>query len=254
LGEAKARLARLQREQPFCVYCGGDEPTTSCDHCPPISIFDNRQRPKGLEFGSCEECREGSRAMDLVVGVMSRLFNASDPAPDVEGDVQAHIRGFINNHPDIAALFDISNSPPVLLEGRIVHPISITDPDRISHILDGFAARFGLAMYREHTGGVAPASARIATTWYSNVDLFAGRYPQEFLQAVGNPRTLQMGRMHVAGQFRYWPALADEHTFGVFAAFRESFGIMSIVRTDDEASLPEDAVVLSPGFLKGFKV
>jgi hypothetical protein len=253
MGESKTRLQRLLERHPNCAYCGGETPATSRDHCPAVAFFDGAQRLAGLEFPACRECHEGTRQMDLVTAMMSR-FLTEPKSPAEKADVQRLIRGFINNHRDLALLFDTSASRPELLEGREVYPIPIRDPERLGRILNAFAARMGLALYHEHYGRPAPARAKIATRWYSNVNLFAGDYPEELLKAIGLPRTLVAGKKAVPHQFRYWSAAPDETTFGMFAAFRESFGVLAIFKVDDDVALPEGASFLQPGFLKGFVI
>lgn len=247
MGEKRTRLRRLLARHPLCAYCGGAAPAVSVDHCPPIAMFDQRLRPQGLEFPACAECHEGTRHMDLVAAVLSRFLAPSDAAPQQE-EISKQIRGLLNNHPEVALLFDVRSAQPVLFEGRTVYPVPIRDPERIGRIQDGFTARFGLAMYHEYFGRPAPQNARIAIEWYSNVELFKGDYPEELIRAIGNPRTLSAGKFCVGPQFRYWVAKPDEHMFAVFAVFRESFGLLAIIRTDDNEPLPEDAYVLSPGF------
>lgn len=252
MGEHKTVLQRLLAKHPHCAYCGGSVPAVSRDHCPPIAFFDNYQRPAGLEFPACKECHEGTRQMDLVAAMLSR-FLAGEETPASMADSKKLIRGFINNHPDLAMIFDLSESKSQMLEGREVYPVPIRDPDRLAHVLDGFAARLGLALFHEQYGHAAPPESRIATKWYSNANLFAGDYPEELLKAIGNPKTLVAGKHAVPHQFRYWSAAPDDTTFGMFAAFRESFAVLAIIKAGDEP-LPEGDNFLQPGFLKGFKV
>lgn len=77
MGQAKDKMSRLERirqHQPFCVYCGGTTPIETIEHIPPISMFDLRRRPKGLEFGACYACNHGSRHDDIALAVVSRSF------------------------------------------------------------------------------------------------------------------------------------------------------------------------------------
>jgi hypothetical protein len=64
----------MQAEQPWCVYCGGTTLGTNVDHMPPIGAFDFRKRWRGMEYLSCDPCREGTRKMDLVAGLFARLY------------------------------------------------------------------------------------------------------------------------------------------------------------------------------------
>src|SRR3954467_2212243 len=75
MGESKQKRrahATLLDSCPWCIYCGGDQSSTTVDHVPPIIMFDQRQRPKGLEFGSCEPCNVGTKHADLVPAMIGR--------------------------------------------------------------------------------------------------------------------------------------------------------------------------------------
>jgi hypothetical protein len=64
----------MQSEQPWCVYCGKTSLGTSTDHMPPITVFDQRQRHKGLEFLACDDCHAGTRPLDQIAGFLCRLY------------------------------------------------------------------------------------------------------------------------------------------------------------------------------------
>ena len=69
---------------PWCIYCGGDTPATTVDHVPPIIMFAQRRRPKGLEFGSCEPCNGGTKHADLVAAMIGRSMPDSKMDADRE--------------------------------------------------------------------------------------------------------------------------------------------------------------------------
>jgi hypothetical protein len=50
-------------------YCGGMNEATTIDHMPPITIFDHRQRPRGLESSACKPCNSGGRLAEQIVGL-----------------------------------------------------------------------------------------------------------------------------------------------------------------------------------------
>lgn len=250
MGEQSSRLSRFLAKHPTCAYCSGSAPAGSIDHCPPISVFDGRHRPRGLEFPACSECHEGTRAIDQIVAVFSRVLAPADAEPNRQ-EIRRHIRGLFNNHPDIALLLGGTSRRQVMLEGREVYEVSIDDPERIARIQEAFGARLGLALYHEQFGVPAPATARIGVGWYPNAKLFGGDYPEELVRAMGSPRTLSAGKFSVDAQFRYWWASAGD-MFGTFAVFRESFAVMSVVR-DDARDDDEDESFWTPGFLKGFR-
>jgi hypothetical protein len=83
MGEASQRKRRMHarlRAQPWCIYCGGVNEATTIDHMPPITIFDQRRRPRGLEFSACEPCNSGGRVAEKIVGLVTRMY------PDLAND------------------------------------------------------------------------------------------------------------------------------------------------------------------------
>src|SRR5450631_1800258 len=108
MGEAKRRLglrlrthAALLADAPGCIYCAGENVATTIEHMPPISVFEGRQRPKGLEFPACQACNNNTGRSDLVAALLSRVF------PDTESDLQKR---------DIKKLLAaVSNNIPELL-------------------------------------------------------------------------------------------------------------------------------------------
>ncbi|WP_421761600.1 hypothetical protein [Devosia sp.] len=257
MGAAKSRLLKLQKTQPHCIYCGGIVPTTSCDHCPPVSIFEGADRPRGLEFGACYDCHQGTRELDLIAAMASRIF--PDPTTDIgKADVRKHIHGFVNNHPDLAAMFITGDEPALDWQGRQAYPIDVHSQPRLHRALNAFSARIGLALFRELTGGAVPRDSVAIARWYSNFELENESTIESLLHSLGAPRTLAMGRKNVLEQFRYWGGAAtdDSSQFVSFAAFRESFGTLTIIRTADgpEVDLEDTQNAFRPGFLNGFKV
>ena len=80
MGQAKDKMRRLERMrqyQPFCVYCGGTTPIETIEHIPPISMFDHRFRPEGLEFGACYACNHNRRLDAMSLAVASRCLPVS---------------------------------------------------------------------------------------------------------------------------------------------------------------------------------
>jgi hypothetical protein len=91
--------ARLQA-QPWCIYCGGVNEAMTTDHMPPITIFEQRRRPHGLEFSACEPCNSGGRVAEKVVGLVSRMY--PDPANDAgREELKRLYREFARHHPDL---------------------------------------------------------------------------------------------------------------------------------------------------------
>nr|WP_295885142.1 hypothetical protein [uncultured Devosia sp.] len=112
-----------------------------------------------------------------------------------------------------------------------------------------------MALHRETSGNVVGQEAGVAAHWLSNARLDENTAINEMLESLGHPRSLRQGAWHVADQFRYWTAIADddEALFACFAAFREAFGIVAFV-APDHRQLEGRGELFRPGFLKGFEI
>ena len=95
MGEGKARRRaheRLLADHPVCIYCAGTNPASTIEHMPPIIMFNQRQRPKGLEFPTCKECNNGTRLTDLVASLLGRVYPDSERSAE-EGNKKAAFSG-----------------------------------------------------------------------------------------------------------------------------------------------------------------
>lgn len=192
--------------------------------------------------------------MDSIVAMLSRIY--PEPTSDAgRAEVRKHIKGFINNHRDLAGIFGTRTDQQIVFDGRPANLVEIGGLDQLHKAMNGFAARLGLALFYHTTGRIVPKETPIIARWYSNYELAAGLAPEDVVTAMGAPRTLQMGRQHVFPQFRYWAAQASDNPdyFGAFAVFRESFATFAGIRPDDDGISPfPDA--LRPGFLRDFTI
>lgn len=83
-------------DEPACIYCGGE--ATSIEHMPPIILFDNRDRPRGLEFSACEQCNGGTRLTDQVIAMLCRSLSDRDGARTAPDSAKI-MRAVANNDP-----------------------------------------------------------------------------------------------------------------------------------------------------------
>ena len=237
---------RLLAAQPNCIYCGGHTPATTVEHMPSRIIFDNKQRPKGLEFSACKACNDSTRKAETIIAMLSRVYPG-------EGDrfYQRELRKICDaafrHHPglveevnmdQVAGLKRLGDKAMQLPSWHFIHlggPI-------VSNALDAFGMKLALSLHYEVTKRIVPTGGATLLTHYSNVDAFTGDLPQSVIDLFGSGRTLAMGRQEVSNQFRYSSAF-DEETRSLsahFAVFRESFAMMSVV-AHDPADLPADA-------------
>ena len=98
MGQAKAKKAKrakFLKENPWCCYRGGGEPTTTLDHDPSIQKFPHRRRPKGLEVPACKPCNNATGPHEQVA-MLGRLY--PDP-PRAEMDEVSSVmhKAFVQN-------------------------------------------------------------------------------------------------------------------------------------------------------------
>lgn len=247
----KTTTEKLIAQQPDCTYCAGASKSTTRDHSPPITIFRLRDRPKGLEFGACAECHEGTRKMDLVVSVASR-FQLDRSSQADKDELETLMREFTRRFPNLAGEFE--DFQPILDGGRTVaYAVDIRDA-HINIVMETFAARTAFSLFREIAGRALPANGAVAIRWFSNADAMSGNIPADFLKLLGNPATLKSGTKDMSSQFTYqFRALPNNEAMVFFVTFRTSFAFAAFAASDEKMidSAPKEKL-FRPGFLKGW--
>ena len=246
--------ARL-RAQPWCIYCGGVNEATTIDHMPPITIFEQRRRPRGLEFSACQPCNSGGRVAEKIVGLVSRMY--PDPPNDTgREELKRLYREFASYHPDLLEemwptdnqLGEIRRQQASLPAG--VHPLNARGP-LLNKAMNRFAAKLALALHFKMTGAIASRSAAVAGRWYSNHQIFTGTIPDVLLKAVGHPGTLVQGKWSVGDQFLYAGAHTPSGKQSLYVArFREAFAVAGMVYDELDPPEVEGFPVVRPGFLR----
>ena len=218
---------------PWCIYCGGDMPATTVDHVPPIIMFAQRRRPKGLEFASCEPCNGGTKHADLVAAMVGR----SMPGSGADAD-----------HEEMKSIFSaVNNNIPGLLQQMYLPPeqqsaagwqeengglLRANGPLVSSH-MQTFAFKVGFSLYYELTKKVLPKAGGVVARWFSNFDRLDGTFPQSVFEHLLPPNTLRQGKFEVLDQFAYQWRLAEDERMAMFlATFRHSFAVLAFAAVD----------------------
>jgi hypothetical protein len=257
MGEASKRLKRLLAEQPYCVFCGGTTLGTTIDHVPPITVFDDRMRPKGMEFASCSDCNDGSRHDDLAIGLLSRI-SPDDWSDSQRVEMQKLLRGVRNNVPGLLEEMRPTTTSIKLFQesfGRLARPLGVpmdANGPILNRIVERFAAKLGLALHFKSTRRIAPVGGAVHTRRFSNYQAAVGDMPHDFLRALGPPETLRQGRFNVGEQYYHRSVTSLDGSLSAhFAAFRRAFAVAALVSENAEAvaELPP-AGRFAPGFLR----
>lgn len=163
MGEAKRKRKlreKILEANPMCIYCGGLTPAKTVEHIPAKIVFNEKQRPKGLEFSACQQCNNNSGPVDLVAAMMARVY------PDVSGEylqqeVQRIFESVNNNvHGLLEEMKPENLRSDRIAEAKIVapadsHPIYCGGPIMTRHMTQ-FGAKIGMALHYEQTRRIVP--------------------------------------------------------------------------------------------------
>jgi hypothetical protein len=202
--------------------------STTREHMPPLSLFDNSFRPDELVAPACKECNGGTSKADLTAAMVSR-WNYSSPeqerkdhsrlatqvknqapeliaewtkmAPSERGGAMAHLRNYGVQVPDDAGLVTIG-------------------PHTIRQ-LNIFAHKAALCLYFEHFRKPLTNAGLVSAHWKTKEGFSKGGVPQELLDILPRYGSLVQGKWNTAETFEYRFALnEDEGLFGCLARFR----------------------------------
>jgi hypothetical protein len=231
MSEAKVKRrahAAILEKHPWCIYCGGAHHADTIEHMPPIAMFDGRQRPKGLEFPTCRKCNNGTSLSDTVAALLARVYPDA-PSPD---DLKRLLRGVRNNIPGLLEEMQVWTGP---------NELRVNGPILTKHI-DVFGSKVGLALHFEAHGSPVPPAGGVQAMFFTNASALRGELPNELIQLLLPPRTLQQGKRHVGDQFKYSWALTEEKRHSLFyATFRQSFAIAAVTALDRSEFLERNA-------------
>jgi hypothetical protein len=255
MGQAKDKMRRRERmrqRQPFCVYCGGITSIETIEHIPPISVFDHRFRPQGLEFGACYACNHNSRLDDMALAVVSRCF--PDPVGDeLIEEARRHIAALLNNWPALS--LEMLPSPRQVQMAQTAEGVAgalNAGGPLLNRAMDRIGLRLGLALHYNQTGLIVPQAGGVLVRWYTNYQERIGRFPEDLLRPLGSPQTLRQGKRSAEGQFEFSSLSMPEGSMSAhLSRFRQAFVIVSLV-TMDRGLLPDEgiATLMLPGALR----
>jgi hypothetical protein len=254
MGEASQRRKSkraLLKGNPFCIFCGGTEPATTIEHCPPRMMFRGKQRPHELVFSSCEACNSGTRRSDLVASLLGRVY--PDGTDMDTADLRKVLQAVKNNVPGLLQEMMLSNAEQAAAKAKVPAAswaLRANGPILTSHILT-FGAKLGLALHFELHKRPVPISGGVLPIWFSNAQAVRGEIPTNLLAMLPAPRTMTQGRKNVRDQFQYsWATTDESHHTLLYAVFRQSFAIAATTADDRTKFLgkyKDHSPVFAPG-------
>lgn len=236
LGKRRLTQRQIRTSEPRCIFCDATGLFT-VEHVPPLVMFRKRKRPDGLTFASCKDCNEGTRGADLVATFISKL----DPSAflgswqDIENRQQIAI--LEKRAPGVLdELFGSDRARPVLqtTPAGIVFPaVQITaNGPRTKRYLDVFAAKFAMALYREHIGTALPIDGFVKTIWFLNHGM-SKQQLLKMLEKLPQFQTLQQGEHSSHGQFAYAYNTDERSIVMALASFHKGLHVLSIASSDE---------------------
>lgn len=236
MGEAKNRRQQFLHDHPWCVFCGGDTPATSVEHCPPRSLFQFRHWPEGFEFPACEKCNGGTADDDLLIAFLARL----DPFKPEDGDdgrgigimmaVNAQFPGLLDKmfpSPSEARKFnrELGIEPA---EGQTHQQLGVAKiPEEFRSAIAVFSRKLAKAILFKETGRILSRDGGLAMLWNTSADLIKdGKYVAFDILAplAGVVPKFERSRKLLDDQFVYkFSANDDEGLFLQQTQFGRSF-------------------------------
>lgn len=231
------KAADILADGALCIYCSAV--ATTVEHMPPRMMFKAKDRPSGLEFASCQECNNGTSAADAAAAFFARMDMFGDDPHDWK--VREAIKplqslgsltpGFIEE------VFDGPETSNTFAEtrGGILVPVVKTHTGPITEaLLTVFAAKLGMALYKEHVGAPLPATGGVHCMWFLNGGL-SEQTAHSFLAILPARETLTQGRRKSAsGQFDYRYNCDNKSIFAAFVGFHSNlhFFVLAMATPD----------------------
>ncbi len=222
MGAAKNRKEAFLRMHPRCIFCGGESPATTIEHCPPRAMFLHRSWPESFEFSSCELCNHGSSDDDLLVAAIARLGDFNDSS-NKDGKLLGLLKQTNAQFPGLIKKM-IPSSIEVRRHNRAlgIDPLHgqtqqeagpLTIPNEIHDAVCVFASKLAKAIYYREVRSIFPVEGCLLLNWFTNSDLIrAGTYPVlERLKEIGGVAPhLQRGGKYLNDQFEFKFSITDQ--------------------------------------------
>jgi len=227
------------KQNPWCIFCGGTEATTTKEHCPPRALFQHRAWPEGFEFPACVKCNNGTANDDRMLAMLARTDYKGD-AGNRDGGFSGLVAGV---HSQDAS--QIRAMLPSVREARTYNrrycivpkpgqthqdasPVKITP--EMQAAVEVFSGKLAKALYFREARKVFPSHGRLALRWFTNVELLENdSYPVfQMLEGIGGSAPLlKRGGKILNDQFSYkFTAPSNADMFVLQASFGSAFGLV----------------------------
>lgn len=246
--------ARLVRDYPICIFCGGTRPSAEPDHQPARTFFRERKSPEGYAFPACVKCNRYSRGEEVFASLLATIRRPDDTGDaktdsSVGAEIQRKLRGIERNQRGIlrrmvpssnqirraARMMGLEKQPgqfwrDLWHETKVVR---IDHPEFHSAVLS-VARKLFLALHWKHTDGtIISPSGGVLVDYFSNYEIQQGEEPIPSLARAAalcefSP-TLSRAGIDLSDQFFYRTTHVTMDRGIYFAFFPESLVIVGEV-------------------------
>lgn len=242
--QASARALAFAKSD-YCIFCGGVVSATTVDHCPPRSVFINREWPESFVFPACETCNSESREAENLLGFLTRLYSATDGANEAKV-LEKYIKTLRANYPQ--ELRKMTNMPIAkrrrfvrhldlkLLPGETHLDIPIVHiPPRWVNMVEGFGTKLTKGIHFHETGRICAPGSDVWSHMISNADEFKTPFVPEILERMGRTHAIVRSKKDLSDQFGYLTERTDDGSAALYIyQFNHSFKLMCFYHDDGE--------------------
>ena len=239
MGMSKIRRQQFFLANPNCVFCGGNTLASTIEHCPPKSMFDNKEWPEGFEFPSCSACNHGTSDHDLIIAWMARV-DFTDQSSEIDQRTEGLLKLVNHQHPKM-----IKKMLPSSTEARRTNRLLGITPlpgkthtetgvinitNEMTNAIHTFAKKLTKGIYFLNSQKIFPEDGCLMLGWFTNVEFVkaSGFIPFELIKDVSGsiPPILRNGKS-LDNRFSYKFSISEKSDLFVLQAmFGNSFGLV----------------------------
>jgi len=252
MGEAKRKRSATQafiEKYPDCFFCGGRRPSSTREHMPPKSLFDDSHRPDKLIMPACSQCNRATSTADLTASIISRWDYFSSDQSDYDhrrlvAQVRIQAPELIDEWTKIGHPLERERAREHLRNYGVAVPrdagVATIGPITISQ-LNLFSHKAVLALHFEHSRKPLPVTGVISAYWKTKEDFLPTGIPEQLLDLLPGYGTLVQGRWEERETFEYRHASNDgQGIFGCFARLRRGLFVVGFTVLDPAVLPPDD--------------
>jgi hypothetical protein len=244
MGERKKRRDALLGKP--CIFCAGENSSTTTDHQPPRVFFVNRQWPEGYEFPACRLCNQDTRITEKRLGLIVRLDpTLSDNSTEFR-EARELMQDMHQHDPTFMAQFKkeisyeeaarILNGYGIEYErddhGQVDLPI-VSFPTVLARDLNKYFEKLGKALHYKHTQQIVPKTAGFKVHWETNATIAESEVDAHMIALCNGLGLTQRNRKSLHDQFVYRYEASENGNLGAYLVkFRFTLSVSILIAFD----------------------